>query len=208
MLTRPSAKGVLMWIVRLALRRPYTFVVLSLLLFFLGPVVIERTPVDIFPNIDIPVVSIIWSYAGLSPQQLSDRITVQFERSLTTTVNDIEHTESQTLNGIAVIKVYFRPTVNISQAVAQVTAIAQTALRAYPPGTTPPLIIQYSASSVPVLQLGLAGNGLTGQTTFAPGSPPCRGPPFPSHTEASSGRFRWISTPRSCRPSESPLPTW
>jgi len=116
MLTVLPAKGVLMWIVRLALRRPYTFVVLSLLLFLLGPVVIERTPVDIFPNIDIPVVTVVWSYAGLSPQQLSDRITVQYERSLTTTVNDIEHTESQTLNGISVIKVYFRPTVNISQA--------------------------------------------------------------------------------------------
>ena len=152
-----------MWIVRLALRRPYTFVVLSLLLFFLGPVVIERTPVDIFPNIDIPVVSVIWNYAGFSPQQLSDRIVVPFERSLTTTVNDIEHTESQTLNGVSVIKVYFHPNVNISQAVAQVTAIAQTALRGYPPGTTPPLIIQYSASSVPVLQLGLSGNGLTEQ---------------------------------------------
>jgi len=163
MLTGTSAKGVLMWIVRLALRRPYTFVVLSLLLFFLGPVVIERTPVDIFPNIDIPVVSVIWNYAGFSPQQLSDRIVVPFERSLTTTVNDIEHTESQTLNGVSVIKVYFHPNVNISQAVAQVTAIAQTALRGYPPGTTPPLIIQYSASSVPVLQLGLSGNGLTEQ---------------------------------------------
>ena len=163
MLSGLPAKGVLMWIVRLALRRPYTFVVLSLLLFFLGPVVIERTPVDIFPNIDIPVVSVIWNYAGFSPQQLSDRIVVPFERSLTTTVNDIEHTESQTLNGVSVIKVYFHPNVNISQAVAQVTAIAQTALRGYPPGTTPPLIIQYSASSVPVLQLGLSGNGLTEQ---------------------------------------------
>jgi len=152
-----------MWIVRLALRRPYTFVVLSLLLFFLGPVVIERTPVDIFPNINIPIVSVIWSYAGLSPQQLSDRITVQYERSLTTTVNDIEHTESQTLNGIAVIKVYFHPNVNISQAVAQITAISQTALRSYPAGTTPPLVIQYNASSVPVLQLGLSGSGLTEQ---------------------------------------------
>jgi len=152
-----------MWIVRLALRRPYTFVVLSLLLFFLGPVVILRTPVDIFPNIDIPVVSVIWSYSGFSPQQLSDRIVVQFERGLTTTVNDIEHTESQTLNGISVIKIYFRPNVNISQAVAQVTAIAQTSLRQYPQGTTPPLVIQYSASSVPVLQLGLSGNGLTEQ---------------------------------------------
>jgi CzcA family heavy metal efflux pump len=152
-----------MWIVRLALRRPYTFVVLSLLLLFLGPVVMMRTPVDIFPNIDIPVVSVIWNYAGLSPEQLSDRIVVQFERSLTTTVNDIEHTESQTLNGISVIKIYFRPNVNISQAVAQVTAIAQTSIRQYPQGTTPPLVIQYSASSVPVLQLGLSGPGLTEQ---------------------------------------------
>ncbi len=152
-----------MWIVRLALSRPYTFVVLSLLLFFLGPVVILRTPVDIFPNIDIPVVSVIWNYAGLSPQELSDRIVVQFERGLTTTVNDIEHTESQTLNGVSVVKIFFRPNVNISQAVAQVTAIAQTSLRQYPQGTNPPLVIQYSASSVPVLQLGLSGNGLTEQ---------------------------------------------
>jgi multidrug efflux pump subunit AcrB len=152
-----------MWIVRLALRRPYTFVVLSLLLFIVGPVVMLRTPVDIFPNIDIPVVSVVWNYAGMSPQQLSDRIVLPFERSLTTTVNDIEHSESQTLNGISVTKIFFRPTVNISQAVAQVTAIAQTSLRQYPQGTTPPLVIQYSASSVPVLQLGLSGNGLTEQ---------------------------------------------
>ena len=152
-----------MWIVRLALRRPYTFVVLSLLLFIVGPIVMFRTPVDIFPNIDIPVVSVVWNYAGLSPEQLADRIVLPFERSLTTTVNDIEHSESQTLNGVSVTKIFFQPTVNISQAVAQVTAIAQTALRQYPPGTTPPLIIQYSASSVPVLQLGLSGNGLTEQ---------------------------------------------
>src|ERR1700742_1203053 len=152
-----------MWIVRLALRRPYTFVVLSLLLFVIGPVAMMRTPVDIFPNIDIPVVSVVWQYAGLSPQELSDRIVLPFERSLTTTVNDIEHTESQTLNGVSVTKIFFRPSVNISQAVAQVTAIAQTALRQYPQGTTPPLVIQYSASSVPVLQLGLSGNGLSEQ---------------------------------------------
>ena len=152
-----------MWIVRLALRRPYTFVVLSLLLFFLGPVVVLRTPVDIFPNIDIPVVSVIWNYAGFSPEQLANRITVQSERSLTTTVNDIEHTESQTLNGVSVIKVFFHPDVNISQAVAQITAIMQTQLRQYPAGTNPPLVIQYSASSVPVLQLGLSGAGLTEQ---------------------------------------------
>src|SRR6201994_570705 len=152
-----------MWIVRLALRRPYTFVVLSLLVFVIGPVAMMRTPVDIFPNIDIPVVSVVWQYAGLSPQELSDRIVLPFERSLTTTVNDIEHTESQTLNGVSVTKIFFRPSVNISQAVAQVTAIAQTSLRQYPQGTTPPLVIQYSASSVPVLQLGLSGNGLTEQ---------------------------------------------
>lgn len=152
-----------MWIVRLALRRPYTFVVMSLLLFIVGPIVMLRTPVDIFPNIDIPVVSVIWNYAGLSPEQLSDRIVLPFERNLTTTVNDIEHTESQTLNGVSVVKIFFRPTVNISQAVAQVTAISQTALRQYPQGTTPPLVIQYSASSVPVLQLGLSGIGLTEQ---------------------------------------------
>jgi CzcA family heavy metal efflux pump len=152
-----------MWIVRLALKRPYTFVVLSLLLFVIGPVAMMRTPVDIFPNIDIPVVSVVWQYAGLSPQELSDRIVLPFERSLTTTVNDIEHTESQTVNGVSVTKIFFRPSVNISQAVAQVTAIAQTSLRQYPQGTQPPLVIQYSASSVPVLQLGLSGNGLTEQ---------------------------------------------
>jgi multidrug efflux pump subunit AcrB len=152
-----------MWIVRLALRRPYTFVVLSLLLFIVGPVVVLRTPVDIFPNIDIPVVTVIWNYAGMSPQELSDRIVLPYERSLTTTVNDIEHSESQTLNGVSITKIFFRPTVNISQAVAQVTAISQTALRQYPQGTTPPLVIQYLASSVPVLQLGLSGNGLTEQ---------------------------------------------
>jgi multidrug efflux pump subunit AcrB len=152
-----------MWIVRLALKRPYTFVVLSLLLFIIGPVVMLRTPVDIFPNIDIPVVSVVWNYAGLSPEQLADRIVLPFERSLTTTVNDIEHTESQTLSGVSVTKIFFRPTVQISQAVAQVTAIAQTALRQYPQGTQPPLVIQYSASSVPVLQLGLSGNGLSEQ---------------------------------------------
>ncbi|MBB5326473.1 efflux RND transporter permease subunit [Tunturiibacter gelidoferens] len=155
-----------MWIVRLALRRPYTFVVLSLLLFIIGPVVMLRTPVDIFPNIDIPVVSVVWNYAGLSPEQLGDRIVLPFERNLTTVVNDIEHTESQTLSGVSVVKIFFRPSVNISQAVAQVTAIAQTALRQYPQGTQPPLVIQYSASSVPILQLGLSGQGLSEQQLY------------------------------------------
>src|SRR5450755_4009782 len=150
-----------MWIVRLALRRPYTFAVFALLLLILGPLAIMRTPTDIFPNIDIPVVTMIWNYTGLAPQEMANRIVTLSERTLTTTVNDIEHTESQSLNGIAIIKIYFQPGVNIGNAVAQVTAIAQTQLRQLPPGTTPPLVIQYSASSVPILQLGLSGRGLS-----------------------------------------------
>src|SRR6202789_1658458 len=144
-----------MWIVRLALRRPYTFVVLSLLLFIIGPVVILRTPVDIFPNIDIPVVSVVWNYNGFSPQDMADRIVTNSERGFTVTVNDIEHQESQSLAGLAVIKIFFRPNVNIAMAVTQVTAICQTVLRGLPAGTTPPLVITYSASSTPIVQLGL-----------------------------------------------------
>jgi CzcA family heavy metal efflux pump len=150
-----------MWIVRLALRRPYTFAVLALVLLILGPLTALRTPTDIFPNIDIPVVAMVWNYGGLSPQQMADRITVSSERSLTTTVNNIEHIESQSLNGIAVIKIFFQPRINIANAVAQVTAIAQTQLRQLPPGTTPPLILQYNASSVPIIQLGLSGQGMS-----------------------------------------------
>ena len=150
-----------MWIVRLALRRPYTFAVLALLLMILGPLAALNTPTDIFPNINIPVVSIIWQYTGLSPEQMANRIVYQSERSLTTTVNDIEHIESNSMNGIGVIKVFFQPKVDIGNAVAQITAVAQTQLRQLPQGTTPPLIIQYSASSVPIIQLGLSGQGLT-----------------------------------------------
>jgi multidrug efflux pump subunit AcrB len=150
-----------MWIVRLALRRPYTFAVLALLLMILGPLAIVRTPTDIFPNINIPVVSMVWQYTGLSPDQMADRIVYQSERSLTTTVNDIEHIESNSMNGIGVIKIFFQPGVNIANAVAQVTAIAQTQLRQLPQGTTPPLVLQYSASSVPIIQYGLAGQGLS-----------------------------------------------
>jgi multidrug efflux pump subunit AcrB len=150
-----------MWIVRLALRRPYTFAVVALLLMILGPLAIVNMPVDIFPNINIPVVTMLWNYAGFSPEQMASRIVTLSERSLTTTVNDIEHTESNSLNGIAVQKIYFQPGVNIANAVAQVTAIAQTQLRQLPPGTTPPLVIQYNASSVPIVQLGLSGQGLS-----------------------------------------------
>src|SRR5277367_1358312 len=152
-----------MWIVRLALRRPYTFVVTSILLLILGPVSILRTPTDIFPNIDIPVVSVIWNYTGLSPEEMSNRIIYQYERVLTTTVNDIEHIESQSLNGIGIVKIFFHPGVQIGNAVAQVTAVSQTLLRQLPPGTTPPLVIQYNASSVPILQLALSGQGLSEQ---------------------------------------------
>ncbi len=150
-----------MWIVRLALRRPYTFVVLSLLLLILAPIVIQRMPTDIFPNIDIPVVSVIWNYSGLSSQEMANRIVSNYERGLTTTVNDIEHIESQTALGISVVKIFFQPHANIAAAVAQVTAISQTQVPRLPPGTTPPLVITYSASAVPVLQLALSGQGLS-----------------------------------------------
>src|ERR1700760_555321 len=140
-----------MWIVRLALRRPYTFVVMAILILAGGIVSIERTPTDIFPNIDIPVVSIIWNYNGLVPQEMADRIVSITERSLTTTVDNIAHIESQSLYGIAVVKVFFQPTVSIDKAIAQITSNSQTQLRQLPLGTTPPLIITYSASTVPIL---------------------------------------------------------
>ncbi|MCE0497618.1 MAG: efflux RND transporter permease subunit [Methylacidiphilales bacterium] len=159
-----------MWIVKLALNRPYTFLVAALLILILSPIVILGTPatpgmsVDIFPNIDIPVISVLWNYTGFSPQQMEQRIVTPVERGLTTIVNDIEHTESQSLNGIGVIKVYFHPSVRIDMAMAQVTALCQTQLRSLPVGTTPPLIIQYSASSVPIIQLSLASQTLSEQT--------------------------------------------
>jgi multidrug efflux pump subunit AcrB len=152
-----------MWIVRLALRRPYTFVVMSLLILIMGGLAIVRTPADIFPTIDIPVVSIIWTYNGLVPEDMSDRIVSITERSLTTTVDNIEHVESQSLNGIAVVKVFLQPTANIQRGIAQITAVSQTQLKQLPPGSTPPLILAYSASSVPVLQLALSGQNLSEQ---------------------------------------------
>ncbi len=156
----------MMWIVRLALRRPYTFVVFALLILIVGILSIESMPTDIFPNIDIPIVTVVWSYSGLSAEQMADRIVSNSERGMTTTVNDIEHIESQSFNGIAVIKVFFQPHVNVANAVAQVTAISQAMLRSMPPGTLPPFIIQYNASSVPVLQLGLSGRGLNEQQIY------------------------------------------
>ena len=152
-----------MWIVRLALRRPYTFVVLSILILIGGVLSILRTPTDIFPNINIPVVSIIWSFNGLAPQEMADRIVSITERALTTTVDNIEHIDSQSLNGVAVVKVFLQPNATVEQAIAQITAVSQTQLRQLPPGTTPPLVISYSASTVPVLQLALSGKGLSEQ---------------------------------------------
>src|ERR1700739_781058 len=152
-----------MWIVRLALRRPYTFVVMSILILIMGGLAIFRTPTDIFPNINIPVVSIIWNYTGLVPQDMADRIVIITERNLTTVVDNIEHIESQSLYGIAVVKVFLQPNASLQQGIAQITAVSQTQLKQLPAGTTPPLIIAYSASSVPVLQLALSGQNLSEQ---------------------------------------------
>jgi CzcA family heavy metal efflux pump len=152
-----------MWIVRLALRRPYTFVVFALLILILGVFSIETMPTDIFPNIDIPVVTVVWNFTGLSAQEIANRIVTNSERGMTTTVNDIEHIESQSLNGVGLIKIFFQPHVNIGEAVAEVTAISQVQLRSLPPGTVPPFIIQYNASSVPILMLGVSGQGLNEQ---------------------------------------------
>jgi CzcA family heavy metal efflux pump len=155
-----------MWIVALALRRPYTFVVMALVLIILTPIVILRTPVDIFPDINIPVISVVWNFAGFAPSEMADRIVTNSERGMTVTVNDIEHIESQSVNGVGVIKIFFRPQANIQTALAQVTAIVQTTVRGLPPGTTPPLVILYSASSTPIVQLGLSSKTLPEQQLF------------------------------------------
>src|ERR1700719_2719869 len=155
-----------MWIVRLALSRPYTFIVMALVVILLTPVVLLRTPTDIFPDINIPVISLIWNYTGLEPQEMEQRITTNSERAVTTLVNDVEHIESQSLNGISVVKIYFQPTANVQTALAQTTAIVQTILRTMPPGTTPPLVAIYSASTVPVIQIGLTSDSLSEQAIF------------------------------------------
>lgn len=152
-----------MWIVRLALSRPYTFLVLALLLMILGPLSILRMPTDIFPNINIPVVSVLWTFAGLPPDEMGNRITSNFERAVTTTVNDIQYISSESLTGISITKLFFQPSVNIDVALSQVTAISQTLLRTMPPGTLPPQILSYNASTVPVLQLVLSSPQLSEQ---------------------------------------------
>src|ERR1700756_25714 len=152
-----------MWIVNLALRRPYTFIVLAIFILIAGVLAILRTPKDIFPSINIPVISVIWNYAGLSPQDLEEKITWPYERVLTTTVDNIEHIESQSLYGIAVVKIFLQPTASVATGVAQVTSISQAILRQLPTGITPPLVLSYSATNVPVLRVGLSGQGLSEQ---------------------------------------------
>ena len=155
-----------MWIVRLALRRPYTFIVLAMLIVLLGVFSILRTPTDIFPNINIPVISAIWSYTGLPPEDMANRIVANAERYAQTTVNDVEHSESQSLPGISVVKYFFQPNVNEELAYAQITGVSQTLLRQAPPGTTPPFILAYNASTVPILQLALESPSLSEAQIF------------------------------------------
>jgi multidrug efflux pump subunit AcrB len=188
-----------MWIVRLALNRPYTFVVVALMILLVSPVVILRTPTDIFPDISIPVVSVVWSYTGMSAQEMAGRIVTPSERGLTTTVNDIEHIESQSLSGMGVIKVFFHPNVKIDMAIAQITAISQATVRSLPPGITPPLIISYNASSVPILQLSLSSKRSPNRRSttwalifFGWVWPLCKGPPCPIPTAAKPARSWWI----------------
>jgi len=150
-------------LVRIALSRPYTFVVLALLLLIIGPLAALRTPTDIFPDIRIPVIGVVWQYTGLPPDQMAGRITTPFQRALTTTVNDIEHIVANSYNGFGIVKIFFQPTVDIRTANAQVTAISQTLIKQMPPGATPPLILNYNASTVPIIQVALSGEGLTEQ---------------------------------------------
>src|SRR5882757_6771082 len=155
-----------MWIVRLALRRPLTFVVAALLLLIISPLILLRTPTDIFPNINIPVVSIVWQYTGLNAQEMEQRIIYNHERALSITVNDIEHIESTSFNGVGVIKVFLQPGASVEGGVAQITAIAQTILRLLPPGQQPPLVIRYNASTVPILQYAISSEVLPEQELY------------------------------------------
>jgi multidrug efflux pump subunit AcrB len=152
-----------MWIVRLALNRPYTFIVLAILILIAAPVLISRTPTDIFPNIDIPVVSIAWQYTGLNPEELEGRLTTPYEKAITTLVDNVAHIESTTLAGEVIVKVYLQPGASLDTANSQVSAASEFELRSLPPGILPPQIINFSASSVPILQLGLSGKGLSEQ---------------------------------------------
>ena len=155
-----------MWIVNIALKRPYTFIVMALLILLVSPLVIMRTPTDIFPNVNIPVIAALWNYQGLSAEEMEERIASPYERSLTTVVTDIDHIESQTVNGRSITKVYFHPGTRADMAMAQMTAVAQNSIHQMPPGYQPPFMLVYSASSVPILQLALSGQGLSEQQLF------------------------------------------
>ena len=149
-----------MWVVQVALRRPYTFVVFAFVIAIFGALAAVRTPTDIFPNINIPVVSVVWTYNGLLPNDMSSRVIYYYERTLTSQVGDIEHIESQSLSSYGVVKIFFQKNVNIAAALAQVTAASQTVLKLLPPGITPPYVLSYNASSVPILQLALSSKKL------------------------------------------------
>ncbi len=159
-----------MWIVKIALNRPYTFIVLALVVVLMTPLVLMRTPTDIFPSIDIPVISVAWNYSGFSPEQMEDYIVSNDERYMTTVVNDIEHIESQTVGGRSIIKVFFQPNADIRLAIGQLTALSQSVIRQLPPGIASPLIITYSASTVPIVDLAMKGQGLSEQELFDLGS--------------------------------------
>src|ERR1700709_1002519 len=166
MCSRHGRRRTMIGIVKLALRRPYTFVVMSILILVAGIGAALRTPTDIFPSINIPVISVVFSYTGLSPDEMSGRVVTFYERSLTTSVNDIEHIESQSIPNYGIIKIFFQPTVNINAAPAQVAAMSQTVLKQMPAGITPPLILSFNASSVPILQLALSSPTLSETTLF------------------------------------------
>src|ERR1700751_1946093 len=147
-------------LVRIALSRPYTFVVLALLLLIIGPLAALRTPTDIFPEIRIPVIGVVWQYTGLPPDQMSGRIITPYQRILTTTVNDIEHITADSYNGVGIVKIFFQPNADLRAASAQVTGVSQPIIRQMPPGATPPLILNYNAPTVPIIQLALSGEGV------------------------------------------------
>src|ERR1700742_644702 len=153
-------------LVRLALRRPYTFIVMAILIVLFGGLAALRTPTDIFPDIRIPVIAVVWTYLGLSPDDMAGRVIYYYERQLSTAVNDIDHIESQSLPGVGIVKIFFHPTVDIRTATAQVTSISQTVLKQMPPGITPPQILNYNASPVPILQLALSSDVLGEKDIF------------------------------------------
>src|SRR5271168_3413814 len=151
----------MMWIVRVALQRPYTFIVLALFILIAGPLAALSMATDIFPNIGVPVIGVAWSYTGLSPDDMAGRIITPYERALPLIVDDIEHIESQSLPGMGIVKIYFQPGVDIRTATAEVTSVSQTVLKQMPPGITPPLILNYNASTVPILQLAFSSPSLS-----------------------------------------------